>query len=351
MENLENIATNYLESNSVNWRMGVELNNKLALQNPALAFACLKRSIELKPTLVKRFNLKSPELIQVANTHQTIALDDCVSVGTYFKVPTINSKEIIDLEIFSILSNEISRCPTLKKIRKQEKIFGFGSCFAINFVNYLNKVGLDAYSTIISEDINCPINNLLLLKWIFQNEESRLILDLKQLNPDIERLTLLKRFKESDHIFLTLGSSFYLINNQEKPEITLKPTKNTRYSLQTISSAKESIKELVKLIHLFNNKVNIFITVSPIPLRGVLDARNPVAANIASKAVLRAAIEELIIEQELSFTYLPIYDAIIGLCPYLSMPAFGTDDGESRHLNGFIINSMMKQVSQLIVEE
>jgi hypothetical protein len=350
MTTLDEIANNYLEANSVNWRLGINLHNDLIALNPELARACLKRSIELKPTLVRRLNLKDDELNYIAQKHLLIALNDSLNIGTYFKVPTINSNEELDLQIFSILSNEINRHSKVNKIKKQDKVFGFGSCFAVNFVNYLNRLGIDSHSSIISEDVNSPINNLLLLKWVFQNEESQLINDLKQLNPDIDRLILFKHFKESDHIVLTLGSSFYLTKSCENSEITLKPTRNSKYSFQTVGSIKESIAELIKLIQGVNSKVNIFITVSPIPLRGVLDLRDPVTANIASKAALRAAIEELIVEKKLSFTYLPIYDSIMGLSPYMNTPTFGTDDGESRHLNGFVINSIMKQMSQLIVE-
>lgn len=350
MNTLDEIANNYLEANSVNWRLGINLYNDLIELNPELARACLKRSIELKPILVKQLNLKDDDLKHIAEKHLPIFLDRSLSIGTYYKVPTINSNEELDLQIFSILSNEISRDSKVNKIKKQDKVFGFGSCFAVNFVNYLNRLGIDSHSSIISEDVNSPINNVLLLKWIFQNEESQLTNDLKQLNPDINRLILYENFKESDHVVLTLGSSFYLTKSSENSEITLKPTRNSKYSFQTVGSIKESIAELIKLIQGVNSKVNIFITVSPIPLRGVLDLRDPVTANIASKAALRAAIEELIVEKKLSFTYLPIYDSIIGLSPYMNTPTFGTDDGESRHLNGFVINSIMKQMSQLIIE-
>jgi hypothetical protein len=350
MTTLDEIANNYLEANSVNWQLGLQLYNKLITLNPLLAEACLKRSVELKPTLVKRLNLGSYELKKIAERHKLIALDDSINLGTYYKISTINSEKDLDLAIFSILSSETARW-SISKIQKNEKVFGFGSCFAINFINYLNKLGINAHSSIIAEDVNCPINNLLLLKWVFQNEESQLIDDLKQMNPDIDRLILFKNFKESDHIVLTLGSSFYLTKSSENSEITLKPTRSSKYSFQTVGSIKESIAELIKLIQGVNSKVNIFITVSPIPLRGVLDRRDPITANIASKAALRTAIEELIIEKKFSFTYLPIYDSIIGLSPYMNTPTFGTDDGESRHLNGFVINSIMKQMSQLIIEK
>lgn len=347
---IEKIATTYLESGSVNWQVGIELHNKLIVDNPSLAKACLKRSIELKPILVKRLNLKDDELRLISERHSLVALDHAAyNLGRYFKVPTINSRETLDLEIFQILSTETSRFP-IKKIQKSEKVFGFGSCFAVNFINYLHKLDIDAHSSIISEDINCPINNLLLLKWIFKNEESSLINDLKEFNPDIDRLDLLNKFKDANHIVLTLGASFFLIKNGEKMEITLKPSSNTKYTFQNINSLKQSITQIIELINSVNNKVNIIISVSPIPLRATLDGRDPVSANVASKSALRAAIEELMIENKLSFTYLPIYDAVIGLSPYMGFASFGTDDGESRHLNGEIINSIMRQMTDLIIE-
>lgn len=351
MTNLNEIAQNYLETNQVNWRLGIHLYNELSVVNPELARACLKRSIELKPTLVRRLNLRDDDLKSIAQKHLLIALDDSLNIGTYFKIPTIDSISQLDLQIYSILSNEISRAKEFKKIKKHDRVFGFGSCFAVNFVNYLNKLGINSHSSIISEDVNSPINNLQLLKWIFKNEESQLTNDLKNLNPDIDRKVLLQKFQESDHIILTLGSSFYLTKNEENPTITLKPTGNTKYQFQSIDSIKYSIIEIVDIIKLFNTKVNLIITVSPIPLRGVLDGRNPLVANCASKAALRTAIEELLISKEQCFNYLPIYDAIVGLSPYVNSPTFGTDDGESRHLNGFIINSVMKQISQLIIEK
>lgn len=347
---LNEIAHNYLESYSVNWSLGIHLYNQLIAVNPELARTCLQRSIELKPALVRRLNLKDDHLRSIAEKHTLIALDNSLNIGTYFKVPTIDSIKELDLQIYSILSNEISQHKQIKMIKKHDKVFGFGSCFAINFVNHLNKLGINAYSSVISEDINSPINNLQLLKWIFYNEESNLITDLKNLNPDIKREDLLLKFSQCDHVVLTLGSCFYLTKNKENPSLTLIPTQNTDYKFQLVDSIKDSIIEIVKIIKFFNSKVNLIVTVSPIPIRGVLDYRNPVAANIASKAALRTAIEELMLFENHSFNYLPIYDAVIGLSPYINHATFGTDDGESRHLNGLIINSIMNQISELILE-
>jgi hypothetical protein len=347
----EKIATTYLESGSVNWQVGIELHNNLILDNPLLAKACLKRSVEIKPTLVKRLKLKDDELRLISERHSLVALDDAVAnrLGNYFKVPFINTMETLDLEIFQILSTETKRF-SIKKILKSEKVFGFGSCFAINFINYLHKLDLNACSSVISEDINCPINNLLLLKWVFKNEECSLINELKEFNPDIDRLDLLKNFKDANHIVLTLGASFFLIKNQVTMEITLKPSSITKYTFQNINSLKQSITQIVELIKSINSRANIIISVSPIPLKATLDGRDPVSTNIVSKSALRAAIEELLIENKLPFTYLPIYDAVIGLSPYMGMAAFGTDDGNSRHLNGEIINSIMRQIADLIIE-
>lgn len=109
MHTLDEIANNYLRANSVNWQLCIQLYNELITLNPKLAEACLKRSVELKPALVKRLNLRNDELTKIAERHKLIALDDSINLGTYYQISTINSEEDLDLAIFSIISSETAR--------------------------------------------------------------------------------------------------------------------------------------------------------------------------------------------------------------------------------------------------
>lgn len=351
MSEIEKNARTWLGSHSVNWELGLDLLEAMMASggDRALAADVMRRVIEIKPALVKKFGIADPALLAIADRHTPIVLDSVVRAGAYYKVPVIGDIAALDLEVFSILSGELTLGDD-DRIGADATVFGFGSCFAVNFVNYLHNHGVRARSSVLSEDINSPRNNRCLLAWVIDGEENHVSAQLHKLNPEFDPAALRENLRSASHIVLTMGTVFSLTrkNADGSPAPALVPAPGTVTTAATYDELRQDMTAIVQLVRRVNPAARIFLTVSPIPFRGIMHQANPVAANNFSKSLLRAAVESL--RGEKLFTYLPIYDAVIGLSPHMDFAAFGKDDGESRHLNGAIIDAIMRQITSLIVK-
>ena len=348
MSEIEKNARVFLDSKNINWQLGLEIFNLLTIKSD-LKVELLKRIVELKPQILKRLNIQdqSGDLEKIVQRHSFIIDDFRNKPLHYFDIPLIKNPEDFNLQIFSVLSS----FDFFKKIQinKQSKVFGFGSCFAMNLVNYLNHMGLEAQSSVISEDINSPRNNLALLQWAINNKKNFVTNELSKINVDFSLSTFNTNLKNSSHIIFTLGSAFSIVDkNSDEPHLVYSPNSITK--IDDIETIRNNLKDIFSLIRKANPKASILITVSPVPIRGVAHDLNPLIANMQSKSILRGLIADLF-EKDNNTYYLPIYDLIIGLAPYTDSAIFGKDDGNSRHLDGWVIDAIMRQFMSLIVEQ
>ncbi len=350
MGEIEKVAQNYLASHSLNWRLGLDIYNSLIAHDVDrdLCSKVLKRVVEIKPVLVKKLKLDDPELKSIMERHSSIVLDE-FAPGAYYMAPVIKDMAQLDLEVFSVLSSEC-QVGQADFITRDSFVFGFGSCFAVNFINYMARLGIRSASSILSEDINSPRNNFHLLDWVLNDKENHVTTQIFKLNPEFDKTTLVSNMKNASHIVLTLGTVFHLA--RKAPDGTWSPTLVPSPGATTVASSigelHADIRGILEMVRNVNPAARIFLTVSPIPLLGILHKANPVVANTFSKSMLRAAVEGI---RGLGlFKYLPIYDAIIGLSPVMDFAAFGKDDGNPRHLNGGVVDSVMRQVTNLLVK-
>jgi hypothetical protein len=343
---LANLANHFLESSSINWQLGLDLYNKLILfpGHESLTSLLIKRVVELKPNLVKRFGIEDRSLTEIAERHQEIVLNDKFLMNKNFDIKTINSQNDFELFAYSIFEDVLKNI-NIKKINSKSKVFGFGSCFAVNFINHLNHLNINASSSVLSEDINSPVNNIMLLKFILQEIQSDFVGELLRLNKDFDVEQIRSSIIHSSHIVLTLGSAFHLVSDQEKN--ILIPTKSSKTVVANFQDLLSAVNEIFDLIRKFNNKATIFLTVSPIPLKGVMGQSSAINANILSKSLLRSVVNYLDHDK---FTYLPLYDILNAAAGYSNRAFFGLDDGNSRHLNGDVIKILMNTVTSFIVE-
>ena len=249
-------------------------------------------------------------LEEIASRHQEIILDDKYQINNSFHIPTISTQKDFELFSFSVLKDEL-RFKKIKKINKNSLVYGFGSCFAVNFINYLSRLNFKASSSLLTEDINSPINNILLLKYVLQGTQSDLVDELLKLNKNFDVEKIRNSFLESSHIVLTLGSAFHLVSAQEKN--ILIPTQSSKTVLADFQDLLSAVNEIINLICEFNNKATIFLTVSPIPLKGVMGQSSAINANILSKSLLRSVVNYIDHDK---FTYLPFYDILNAAAGY-----------------------------------
>lgn len=143
------------------------------------------------------------------------------------------------------------RFKEIKKISKNSLVYGFGSCFAVNFINHLSRLNFKASSSLLTEDINSPINNILLLRYVLQNAQSDLVDELLKLNKDFDVERIRNSIIHSSHIVLTLGSAFHLVSAKEKN--ILIPTQSSKTVVANFQDLLSAVNEIIDLIREFNN--------------------------------------------------------------------------------------------------
>ncbi len=206
----------------------------------------------------------------------------------------------------------------------ERRFFSFGSCFATEIAAYLSALGADSRTTTLTEDVNSPVNNLRMLRRVFE------------LNED----AIADGIHNASDIIVTLGNVFYLMDGNH---IVLDHSKTAELREQSLGDVIEDIHEILSLLRL-HSEARIFVTVSPVPISGYRGERyaSAMEADCASKCRLRAALAEV---NPQWFTYLPLFEVFKWLPPHQAFPTFGTDDGSARHISREQIRLVMESLT------
>lgn len=229
---------------------------------------------------------------------------------------------------------DVPRITDLQTLRKQirrvigdRKICGtvmtFGSCFAVNVGTAINASGGRAYTLQISEEVNCPFNNVLLLKRVFVGERAPLTDELEE-KDQIDWDVVKTRFQWAESIIFTLGNIFHLESNGESNL----ESEGADLIGETFDETVAHMREIFALLK-EHTKGEIYVTVSPIPIAGYRgdEFASAIEADCASKSQLRAAIRKCE-----GINYIPVFEVFKWLPPHQDFATFGIDDGKSRHL-------------------
>lgn len=113
------------------------------------------------------------------------------------------------------------------------------------------------------------------------------------------------------------------------------------------SSVKENadnIERIVALLHSMSPKVEVFVTLSPVPLIGVPSGQSVLERDVISKSTIRLAIEEA--SKSAAFTYWPSFEVVKWLAPHvqpsMNFQAFGDPDNNSRHVSRWLVDEIIK---------
>lgn len=218
---------------------------------------------------------------------------------------------------------------------ENRRFFTFGSCFANNIAAYLTAKGAHAKTSMLTEDINAPFNNLILIKRTLLGEPHPIADELERVvgvKFDDMRTDLL----DATDIVFTLGNIFRLYVGEKH---VLHPTLDATLRAESLEETKECISGVISLL-LARTRAKLYITVSPVPISGYRGTQYVSAfeADCASKCQLRTAIGSI----GGDFTYLPIFEVIKWLAPHQEFASFGKEDGNSRHLNRELVRAVME---------
>jgi hypothetical protein len=236
------------------------------------------------------------------------------------------------------------------------KITAFGSCFARNISDYLNarhysiltKTDADAYVVKMGEGI---VNTYALrgqFEWAFRGTSPTQELwhgyKAEAFGYDEKvRQTTLEIFNQTEVFILTLGLSEVWYDEPTGEvfwrAVPMSVFDSSRHKFRVTSVAEniENLRATYALIREFTPEAKIVVTLSPIPLVATFRPVSTITANSASKAILRAAIDEVYREfaDDGHLHYWPSYEIV--------MDTFGPGKwkDDRRHLKDEILDYIM----------
>jgi GSCFA family protein len=256
--------------------------------------------------------------------------------------------------------------PQAPLIAKGMKITAFGSCFAMNITRYLSERGFDLsqnrepdiYISTMGEGL---VNSYALLgqfEWALadKRQPDNLWHGFKAegygYDEDV-RLRTKKVFENTDFFIITLGLSEIWYDEptggvfwRAVPLESFDPSRH-KFRVSTFAETKANLARIYALIREHVPNAKVLFTLSPIPLAATFRAVGCLTANSASKAILRAALDEMLRDNAADVNaklfYFPSYEIAQDLFPV----RFQAD---GRHPQRDVIPTIMKVFESVYCE-
>jgi SAM-dependent methyltransferase len=260
----------------------------------------------------------------------------------------------------------------VKLITAETKVLAFGSCFAEYFVNFLARHGYNRWQLPAQRHSHSEENLLLALPVTFENifvivqqlrwafteftPASRLWFtkDKRLFEATEERREHVRRSFEQGHVFvITLGLSEIWFDQIEGeamwrtiPAQLYEPGRHVCRPA-TVSETVASLNEFAALADRFLPGKQFIFTLSPIPLIATFRDQSAVTANQASKAILRAALDEFIggsaVAPDSRYHYFPSYEIVFHLFDHPFLP-------DNRHIRPEVAEAVLNIFSNLYTD-
>ena len=241
-------------------------------------------------------------------------------------------------DLQSAMKGIIGKRAGVMKPDESRSFVTFGSCFAINLGEALLNHGAKVYTTRVTEDINSPFNNRILLRHIFLGEQSPFADELIA-NTGMDCKEMRKELTKATDIIFTLGNIFHI--ESESGHVLLS-AKGRWLVRESFAETVDCIREIISLLK-EHTQARIFVSVSPIPISGYIgdEFASAIEADCTSKCQLVAAIRTLD-----GFTYIPTFEIFRWLPAHQDFPTFGAGRDNPRHLWGRHVGMVMGVLCQ-----
>jgi uncharacterized coiled-coil protein SlyX len=221
--------------------------------------------------------------------------------------------------------------PTAPIIAPETRVVAFGSCFAARFAEWLADHGYnqafrsDGDEAIVRNQLETPSVVAQQFRWAFGELDPDLAFwvapDGQRFDATEEHRALLRdTLVRTEMLILTLGIAEYWSDTASGEPIWRRPPADLvasgRYALR-VASVAESVAALETIDRIrreYMPQQKVLYTVSPQRLGATFRQMSPIVANVASKAVLRCAVDEFLAAHagELNETlfYFPAYEVV-----------------------------------------
>lgn len=248
--------------------------------------------------------------------------------------------------------------PSRPILTKGMKITAFGSCFAANITRHLTSIGFnlsssrdpDVYISRLGDGMVNTASILGQFQWALEDKKQAVDLwhgykaEGYGYDEDIRRRTR-DIFLGTEFFIITLGLSEIWYDEETGgtfwravPEEAFDPARH-KFRVMSFAETKAHIEEIRRLIRRHVPEAKILFTVSPIPLAATFRPVSCLSANLVSKSILRAALDEFLREHEDELNSNLFY------FPSMELVQLGFTDAwkdDSRHPIDPVLDTVMK---------
>ena len=231
-----------------------------------------------------------------------------------------------------------------------------GSCFADNLADRLRAAGYTAYSERIGEEVNSTYANRYLLEWVESGATSPQTAAIAAAYGEASRERLRRAIADCDVFVMTLGVAPSYFDDATGQFVFVSQNSSTeagqlgRYVMRTTTVAEnvENTRQIIAAVRrIAARPLKVVLTVSPVPLAATTELESAITADCLSKSTLRVACHEVVsAEPPDGLIYWPSFEIVRWLGTHLGRqhpPAYGADDGNTRHVSQWLIDLIVKQ--------
>ncbi len=236
------------------------------------------------------------------------------------------------------------------KIDITSRVCAFGSCFAVNIARHLRLHGITTHTFELGELVNNAFTNRRLIEYIIDDRQPPDAVE--ALQPGFTRMVydFKKNLVNATHVIFTIGLSLAFYDDQDRPLCDLVYSyrrmhyEGYRMRPIRIEDNMNEVKTIIDMIRRINPKIQITVSLSPVPLDGILDmGMSVIEADCLSKSIGRATIGYLKEFDPNLFYYFPSYELVRWVGANKNIPLFGgsQNDGATRHVSKEIISNIL----------
>ena len=254
----------------------------------------------------------------------------------------IGERVAFEAAVDEMLADCVASMPRLD--RTGTRVTTFGSCFAANLARLLKASGVDASNLLIEESVNSPLANQAFLRAVVQPETSEHRIRLEATFGADFLGRALAQLAAAQVIVLTLGVAPSFFHGGSHRFAFLEDYRSLLAQgllymrTPSVEEAKSVISDVVELLRVVNGDARLYVSISPVPLMGTAEFSNAVMADCISKTTLRAALHEVLQgNPSPNVHYWPSFEIVRWLGAHATLPVFGADDGNSRHVSDWVV--------------
>ena len=281
----------------------------------------------------------------------TVASDKTRSRGNLARYPSSSSSIKQDFRqaiIDSVLPGHLGAG---RFISSETRFFTLGSCFARHIAGAIDRKGHRVCRMPLDESINTTFANRYFLERLAEYPTDERVLErieelINRAGMNLEILST--ELACADVVILTLGVAPCFFERGTNRFIMPRPSainhlalaEKYQFRTSTVTENVTNLLAIVSAIRTLNISARIFLTLSPVPLRGSFEFESAVTADCLSKSVLRVATQEVLTKKPERVYYWPSFEIVRWMGAHAG-PTYGEDDNSTLHVNEDLVSMIV----------